>query len=38
MKDHTTMKIDTFTHKVLNDAKKLTGYENFDRIYVFEYC
>jgi len=25
MKDYTTMKIDTFTHKVLNDAKKLTG-------------
>jgi len=25
VKDYTTIKIDTFTHKVLKDAKELTG-------------
>jgi len=25
MKDYTTIKIDTFTHKVLKDVKDLTG-------------
>lgn len=25
MKEYTTIKIDTFTHKVLKDAKNLTG-------------